>query len=169
MLRLLLFLSLAALHGFAEESALPEDRPPDWTCFVMIKSNQIVTPEESEDGMLRYRVFVTTSSSCADGVVYVGIYPESECYERPRRDPNLEQRMAFSYEPRVLQIPVEAGNQAAGMFEIQSPGHGQCWFNTHVASCGTVVPPGGKCETRTLRDPRPDTTGAIPGNFNTVR
>ena len=168
MLRLLMLLSLA-LPILAEESALPEDRPPDWTCLVSIKSNQIGLPEESADGALLYRVFVATSSSCQDGVVYVGIYPESECFERPRRDPNFEQRMTFTFEPRVLKIPIEAGNQAAGMFEIQSPGHGACSFNTHIASCGTVVPPGGKCETQSLRDPRAESTGANVGVFNSTR
>jgi hypothetical protein len=169
MLRPLILLSLAALPVLAEESALPEDRPPDWTCLVSIKSNQIGLPEESADGALLYRVFVAASSSCQDGVVYVGIYPESECFERPRRDPNFEQPMAFSYEPRVLKIPVQGGNQAAGMFEIQSPNHGDCWFNTHIASCGTVVPPGGKCQTQTLRDPRAESTGANRGTFNSTR
>ena len=162
-------LLLLALPAFAEESALPEDRPPDWTCLVTIKSNQIGLPEEREDGMLLYRVFIATSSSCQAGVVYVGLYPESECYERPRRDPNFEQRMTFSYEPRVLKIEVEPGNQAAGMFEIQSPGHGQCSFNSHIASCGTVVPPDGKCETLTLREARSEPSGAVSGSFNTVR
>lgn len=169
MARTFLLLTLLTAPLLAEESTLPSDRPPDWTCLVMIKSNQIGLPEEREDGMLRYRVFVSTSSSCQAGVVYVGLYPENECYERPRRDPNLEQRMTFTYEPRVLKIEVEPGNQAAGMFEIQSPSHGQCSFNSHIASCGTVVPSGGKCQTMTLRDARTDPTGAISGFFNSVR
>ena len=169
MARPLLLLFLLASPALAEESTLPANRPPDWTCLVSIKSNQIGLPEEREDGMLQYRVFVSASSSCQAGVVYVGLYPEGECYERPRRDPNLEQRMTFTYEPRVLEIEVEPGNQAAGMFEIQSPSHGQCFFNSHIASCGTVVPAGGKCQTLTLRDPRPESTGAISGFFNSVR
>ncbi|MEZ5365430.1 MAG: hypothetical protein R2748_24660 [Bryobacterales bacterium] len=169
MLRMLILTTVLAWPAAAQESALPRSRPEDWTCLVLIKSNQIGLPEESEDGMLRYRVFVATSSACSDGVVYVGIYPEIGCYEQPRRDPNLEQRMAFSYSPRALEIAVEAGNQAAGMFEIESPGHGICSFNTHIASCGTVVPAGAKCETRTLRDARAESTGAIGGAFNRVQ
>ena len=153
---------------FSQEEGLPEDRPSDWNCFVTVKDNQVGLPEEPADGVLQLRVFVSTSSSCQDGVVYVGVYPESGCFVRPQRDPNLEERMTFTYEPQVLKIRVEPGNQAAGMFEIKSPNHGNCTFNSHIASCGTVVPPGARCETRKLDDPRAEQSGGVGAPFNRV-
>jgi hypothetical protein len=157
-----------ATSAFAEDE-LPESRPGDWTCFVTVKNNIIGLPEEPEDGLFLFQVFVATSSSCQAGVVYVAAYPESDCFVRPKRDPNHEERMVFTYKPRVLTIAVEPGNQASGTIEIESPSHGACSFNSQVASCGTVIPQGGKCEVRKLDDPRAENSGAVGTTFNRIR
>ncbi len=162
-------LIIFALAGAAfGEDDLPNDRAPDWTCMVTVKNNIVGLPEETEDGLLVVQVFVSTSSSCQSGVVYVGLYPQNDCFVRPKRDPNREERMLFTYEPRVLKVQVEPGNQGVGTIEIKSPSHGSCFFNSHIASCGTVVPPDGNCETRKLDDPRADDSGAVGGRFNRI-
>jgi hypothetical protein len=156
-----------AAAGFSEDE-LPENRPSDWTCFVTVKNNIVGLPDEPEDGLLLLQVFVATSSSCQTGVVYVAAYPEGDCFVRPKRDPNQEERMVFTYEPRVLKVQVEPGNQAYGTIEIKSPSHGSCAFNSHIASCGTVVPPGARCETRKLDDARAGTSGSVGARFNRI-
>lgn len=157
---------LAAL-GRADED-LPANRPADWTCFVTIKNNVVDLPDDSADGLLVFGAFVSTSSSCQAGEVFVGVYPESDCFVRPQRDPNRPEPMQFTYEPRVLTIRVEPGNQARALLEIKTGNHGQCSFNTHIASCGTVVPPGAKCETRKLNDPGEVGAGGVSREFNRI-
>jgi hypothetical protein len=64
--------------------------------------------------------------------------------------------MKFVYEPPILKVAVEPGNIGSGVVEISSGDAGRCTFNSHVASCGTVVPAGALCETRDLTDPQPE-------------
>ena len=77
--------------------------------------------------------------------------------------------MVLTYEPRVLKVRVTPGNVGTAMLEIKSSHGGSCWFNTHVASCGTAVPEGTQCVTRHLDDTRPEYSGALLLKFNTER
>ena len=157
---------LAATVFAADE--LPANRPADWTCFVTIKNNIVDLPDDSADGLLVFGAFVSASSSCQAGEVYVGVFPESDCFIEPPQDPNRPQPMQFTYEPRVLTVRVEPGNQAKALLEIKTGNHGKCAFNTHIASCGTVVPPGAKCITRKLDDPRTEASGGVAREFNRI-
>lgn len=156
-----------ALPALAQ-SELPANRPADWTCFVTVKTNVVDLPDDSADGLLVLGAYVSTSSSCQSGEVYVGVYPQSDCFVKPQRDPKRPEPMQFTYEPRVLTIQVEPGNQAKGLLEIKTGNHGACSFNTHIASCGSVVPPGAKCETRKLDDPNAEGAGAVLREFNRI-
>jgi hypothetical protein len=67
-----------------------------------------------------------------------------------------------------MTIRVEPGNQAGGTIEIKTGNHGRCSFNTHIASCGSVVPPGAKCVTRRIDDPRTEASGGMSREFNRI-
>ena len=99
-MRILLVLFALGATPLIGEDELPQNRPEDWTCMVTVKNNILGLPEETEDGLLVVQVVAATSSSCQAGVVYVGMYPESDCFVRPKRDPNREERMIFTCEPQ---------------------------------------------------------------------
>jgi len=137
--------------------------------LVTVKGNAIDHPDKPEDGFLLMGAFVATSSACQEGDVYLSVYMEGDCFVRPRRDPRTDDRMEFDVEPKVLKIHVKPGNQGVGTLELKTAQAGRCQFNTHVASCGTVVPPGAKCEVRNLHDPRSEQDTGIPREFNRIR
>ena len=163
----LLFLIFAG--GAPAQEELPSPLPEDWTCLVTVKGNAIDHPDEPEDGFLLMGAFVSTSTACQEGDVYLSVYLEGDCFVRPKRDPRTDDMMNFTYKPRVMKIHVKPGNQAVETLELQTAQAGFCNFNTHVASCGTVVPPGAKCEVRNLRDPRWEQDTGIRREFNRIR
>jgi len=77
--------------------------------------------------------------------------------------------MSFSYKPTVLELAIQPGNVGTGVIEISSDSAGTCSFNAHVASCGGVVPPGGRCVASDLTEPRPDDQGTVTQEFNRLR
>lgn len=161
-------LAVCLAAAAAAQDGLPANRPADWTCFVTITKNIVDVPDDPADGLLVFGAFVSTSSSCQEGEVYVGVYPESDCFIQPGNDPRRPDPMLFSYEPRVLTIRVKPGNEAKGLLEIKTGNHGACSFNTHIASCGTVVPPGATCRTQKLADPRTEAAGGEEREFNRI-
>jgi|GEM_PF-2947406 len=163
---LLLLLSVGAQ---AADDALPSPLPDDWTCLVTVKGNAVGYPDEPEDGLLILGAFVATSSACQEGDVYLAVYPEASCFVRPKQDPRRDEPMQFDYEPRVVKIRLKPGNHKAETLEIKTSHHGACRFNTHIASCGTVVPPGAKCAVRNLGDPQTPETHGVEREFNRLR
>lgn len=163
------FLLFSSVGAYAADDELPSPLPDDWTCLVSIKGNAFDYPDVPEDGLLLMGAFVATSSACQEGDVYVSVYMERECFERPKRNPQAEDLMEFEYKPRVLKIHVKPGNQAAEVLELKTARAGGCQFNTHIASCGTVVPPGAKCEILHLGDPRSEQNTGIRREFNRTR
>ena len=86
------------------QDELPANRPSDWTCFVTIPKNIVDVPDDPAGGLLVFGAFVSTRSSCQEGEVNVGVYPESVCFVQPGNDPRRPDPMQFTYEPRVLTI-----------------------------------------------------------------
>lgn len=146
-----------------------QDSDSGTICRVSILSNSIDLPDDRRDGLLLLRVFVSTSSSCVSGQVEIAAYPTMACPKEPSTDLNRTIPLTFSYKPAVLKLTVEPGNINSGIIEINTDGAGSCKFNSHIASCGTAVPAGGRCAARDLTDPHPEAQGEVSQDFNRVR
>ncbi len=138
-------------------------------CRVTILSNEVGQPDDQRDGLVRMRVFVSTSTSCRSGQVEVAVFPSAVCRVHPQTDLDNSKAMTFVYKPNVLQIAVEPGNINSGVVEIASGDTGTCTFNSHIASCVGVTPSGARCETRGLTDPQPENQGGVQREFNRLR
>ena len=140
-------------------------------CRVTILGQSVGYPDENGDGLVLLRAFVSTSTSCRSGQVEVAVFPSSVCRKRPQADLDDAKPMIFVYKPAVLKITVEPGNIGSGVVEISSSDAGNCTFNSHIASCGTVAPAGALCETRDLTDPQPKRSlqGGVERNFYRLR
>ena len=138
-------------------------------CRVTILRNTVDIPQERRDGIVLMRVFASTSSGCQSGQVRIAAFPTDVCRKEPATDLNNAAPMTFSYKPAVLELAIEPGNINSGVIEISSDSPGSCSFNAHIESCTSVVPPGGRCVTRDLTEPRPEDQGAITEEFNRLR
>jgi hypothetical protein len=140
-------------------------------CRVAILGNEVGQPDDHKDGMVRLRVFVSTSTSCRSGEVEVAVFPTTVCRSRPQTDIDDSKAMTFAYKPNVLQIAVEPGNIGSGVVDISSGEVGTCTFNSHVANCGAVTPAGARCETRDLTEPQPELQQqrGVEREFNRLR
>jgi hypothetical protein len=138
---------------------------------VAVLGNEVGQPDDHKDGLVRLRVFVSTSTSCRSGQVEVAVFPTTVCRVRPQTDLDDSKAMTFVYKPSVLQIAVEPGNISSGVVEISSNDAGACTFNSHVASCGAVAPSGARCETRDLTEPQPELPQqrGVAREFNRLR
>ena len=159
---LLLGLSFALAQNMSGSSPI---------CRVTVLGNSVGYPDDRRDGWVRMRVFVSTSTNCRSGYVELAVFPTSVCRKRPQTDLDDSNPMKFVYEPPILKVAMEPGNIGSGVVEISSGHAGQCIFNAHVASCGTVVPTGALCETRDLTDPQPEfpRQGGVVRGFNRLR
>jgi hypothetical protein len=153
-MRRLIMLFLASC--LAQPALAQDESGSARVCRVAVLSNEVGQPDDHKDGLVRLRVFVSTSTSCRSGQVEVGVFPTTACRSRPQTDLDDSKPMTFAYKPNVLQIEVEPGNIGSAVVEISSGEVGTCTFNSHVASCGAVTPSGARCETRDLTEPQPE-------------
>lgn len=139
-------------------------------CRVTVLGHSVGHPDDRLDGLVRMRVFVSTSTKCRSGYVELAVFPTSVCRSQPQTDVDNSNVMKFTYEPPLLKVAVKPGNIGSGVVEISSVEAGRCTFNAHVASCGTVVPTGVSCEPRDLTDPQPESpAGGVRRGFNWLR
>lgn len=147
-----------------------DESGPAQVCRVAVLANEVGMPDDSRDGVVRLRVFVSTSTSCQSGQVEVAAFPATVCRAQPQTDLDNSKPMTFTYKPKTLQIAVEPGNISSGIIEISSGEAGFCTFNSHIASCAQVTPSGARCETRDLTDPQPEgKQGGVDREFNRLK
>lgn len=156
---------LLAAASFAP-AALAQIDATEPVCRVHILGNSVDQPGDSKDGTVLFRVYVSASTACREGLVEVAVYPDSVCRKRPTQDLNDSQTMAFQFEPRTLKVLVKPGGLGSGVVQITSGDSGSCSFNSHVARCDGVALGGGRCVARDLTDPRAQPQGSVEEVFN---